>query len=133
MPRGEPDRREEYSIRILVLHVWNSLERPTSLVKEIGKQIKVIFANREGHKNSSDGGVGPQDKKGVYSSINKMQRRRDKPKDKPAVDPERAYLDAKSSDEDEFGEGKIYDKNMKPCDPFCFSITSSRVSFRVST
>lgn len=44
--------------------------------------------------------------------VNKMQRRRNKVKDKPPPEPHREYLDAESSDEAE-GHGKIYEKNIK--------------------
>ncbi|XP_063992715.1 dynein axonemal heavy chain 2-like [Diachasmimorpha longicaudata] len=66
----------------------------------MGKQIKVIFANREEHKNSFNG-KGPPNKEGVYSSINKMQRQKDKVEDEFGGDSKRGYLDAASSDEDE--------------------------------
>lgn len=44
--------------------------------------------------------------------VNKMQRRRNKVKDKPPPDPHREYLDAESSDEAE-RRSKIYEKNIK--------------------
>lgn len=44
--------------------------------------------------------------------VNKMQRRRNKVKDKPPPHPHREYLDAEFSDEEE-RRGKIYEKNIK--------------------